>query len=112
MRQSNSAFSDRSPRGAGSPPTDTHLQSACWKLPVCSYIQSRVQMPAGILIEPNGHEYVILALVALVTGSIILCCIITCVLPDELAVLMGKKEKSMPDRKLSKASGGEAAKTK
>lgn len=69
-------------------------------------------MPAGTLIEPDGHEYAILALLALVTGSIVVCCMIVCVLPDELAVLMGRKEEPKPERQPLKASGKAAAKSK
>ena len=44
------------------------------------------------VVEPLGtaSEYIVLFLLALVLGGLVVCCLLACCLPDELAFMMGR----------------------
>jgi hypothetical protein len=46
------------------------------------------------VVEPLGtaFEYIVLFSLALVLGGLVVCCLLACVLPDELAFMMGRKK--------------------
>ena len=56
-------------------------------------------MPSSraMLIEPDNDEYMVLALLALVVGGLIVCCLLACVLPDKLAFMLGRTETAPGD---------------
>ena len=55
-------------------------------------------MPAGTLIEPDWSEWLILTLLALVVGGLVVCCLISCFLPDELHALLGSAPRKSDEK--------------
>ena len=56
-------------------------------------------MPAGTLVGPEGSEWLVLALLALLVGGLVLCCLISCFLPDELGALLGTRARKSDKKK-------------